>query len=239
MERSISRPRWRVPHLVQLCPLSLLRRSALRRLDPRQSVTTNAVYRHLSQIGVVNPVRRLVVGPSSGPQEPFPLRMEGKVIKGFGRGSKDLGIPTANLPVDDTQTPWIFSIDSGAYFGWASLRLPPAEGSDLAATEFSIYPMVMSIGYNPFYGNTVRSAEVHVLHDFAGRDFYGVEMRLLIVGFIRPERNYPGMQDLIDDIKMDCDVARRSLKRQAWSLRETGKGRLDGSWLVRGVEVAR
>ena len=196
----------------------------------------NTIYRCLAQMGVVNPVRQLVVGPSSGPREPFPLRMEGKVIKGFGRGSEDLGIPTANLPVDDTQTPWISSIDSGAYFGWASLRLSPAEGSDQVATEFSIYPMVMSIGYNPFYGNTVRSAEVHLLHNFAGRDFYGLEMRLLIMGFIRPERSYLRKQDLIHDIEMDCDVARRSFEQEAWSLRETGKGILDGSWLVRGVE---
>ena len=190
-------------------------------------------------MGVVKPVRPLIVGPSSGPREPYPLQMEGKVIKGHGRGSKDLGTPTANLPIDDNQTPWISGIDSGVYFGWASLRLPPAEASNRPASEFSIYPMVMSIGYNPFYENTVRSAEVHVLHDFAGRDFYGVEMRLLIVGFIRSERNYPSKQDLIDDIKMDCDVARRSLKREAWSLRETGKGGLDGSWLVRGVGEAQ
>jgi len=78
----------------------------------------------------------------------------------------------------------------------------------------------------------MRSAEVHVLHEF-GRDFYEVEMRLLILGFIREERDYPGQQALIDDIKLDCDVARRSLDREAWSLRETGKGGLDGSWLVR------
>ena len=80
---------------------------------------------------------------------------------------------------------------------------------------------------------------MHVLHDFAGRDFYGVEMRLLIVGFIRSERTYPSTHHLIDDIHMDCDVARRSSKREAWSLRETGKGRLDESWLVRDVEEAQ
>jgi len=32
--------------------------------------------------------------------------MEGKVIHGFRRGSKELGIPTANLPVDNNLTPW-------------------------------------------------------------------------------------------------------------------------------------
>lgn len=34
--------------------------------------------------------RPLVVGPASGPESPFPLQMEGEVIKGFGRGSKEV-----------------------------------------------------------------------------------------------------------------------------------------------------
>jgi hypothetical protein len=29
-------------------------------------------------------------GPDSGPETPFPLRLDGKVIKGFGRGSKEV-----------------------------------------------------------------------------------------------------------------------------------------------------
>lgn len=39
-----------------------------------------------------NTSRPLIVGPESGPEAPFPLQMEGKVIKGFGRGSKDVSI---------------------------------------------------------------------------------------------------------------------------------------------------
>ena len=31
-----------------------------------------------------------VVGPDDGPQSPFPLRLNGKVIKGFGRGSAEV-----------------------------------------------------------------------------------------------------------------------------------------------------
>ncbi|KAH9928720.1 riboflavin kinase [Fomitopsis serialis] len=191
--------------------------------------------------------RPLIIGPSTGLKAPYPLQMEGKVISGFGRGSKELGIPTANLPIDYNLTPWIADIKSGVYFGWASLRLPPSHpnqpttSSDTTATTttapeahsgFSVYPMVMSIGYNKFYKNTMRSAEVHVLHEF-GADFYGVEMRLLITGFIREEKDYANLEVLIEDIKLDCDVARKSLDREAWALRETGRGTLDGSWLVR------
>lgn len=42
--------------------------------------------------------RPTIVGPSSGPPPPpFPLYLSGPVVRGFGRGSKELGIPTANL----------------------------------------------------------------------------------------------------------------------------------------------
>lgn len=73
----------------------------------------------------------------------------------------------------------------------------------------------MSIGYNPFYGNTTRSAEVHVLHNFE-KDFYGSEMRILILGYVRPELDYVDRESLIRDIMVDCEVARKSLEREAW-----------------------
>ena len=41
---------------------------------------------------------------------------------------------------------------------------------------------------------------------------------------------------MIEDINLDCNVAQKSLDREAWALQETGKGTLDGSWLVREVE---
>ncbi|KAL1875900.1 riboflavin kinase [Diaporthe australafricana] len=178
--------------------------------------------------------RPLVVGPASGPESPFPLQMEGKVIKGFGRGSKELGIPTANLPVDATVTPWISDAKSGVYFGWASLELGPDHPNYRSSGDgrFSIFPMVMSIGYNPFYNNTVRSAEVHVLDKFAA-DFYGVDMRLLIAGYIRDEKNYDGLDALIKDINTDCEVAKRSLERDSWKPVGQQDGKLDCSWLTR------
>ncbi|KAL0941838.1 riboflavin kinase [Colletotrichum truncatum] len=193
--------------------------------------------------------RPLIVGPESGPEAPFPLKMEGKVISGFGRGSKELGIPTANLPVDSSQTPWIDEVKSGVYFGWASLALPAAHPDRVApppgaghgpaqpSLEFQLYPMVMSIGYNPFYKNTVRSAEVHVLHKFSD-DFYDSHMRLLILGYVREEKDYKSLEALIKDINLDCDVARNSLDRTNWappaSLRPGAAkdGALDAKWLV-------
>ena len=33
-----------------------------------------------------------VAGPDNGPEPPFPLKLNGKVIEGFGRGSKEVRI---------------------------------------------------------------------------------------------------------------------------------------------------
>ena len=34
--------------------------------------------------------------------------------------------------------------------------------------------------------------EVHILHEF-GRDFYGAELRVLVLGYLRPERDFPSL----------------------------------------------
>ncbi|ERS99878.1 riboflavin kinase [Sporothrix schenckii 1099-18] len=186
--------------------------------------------------------RPSIVGPDAGPELPFPVKMEGPVISGFGRGSKELGIPTANLPVDAKATPWIADCVSGVYFGWAVLeaarpgeaaaaeangvigdgvasKLPDESApdhTDKTAAVAGLYPMVMSIGYNPFYQNKTRTAEVHILSPFA-HDFYGAHLRLAILGYIRPEQNYASLDALVADIQFDCVVAKTSLARAGWT----------------------
>jgi riboflavin kinase len=74
----------------------------------------------------------------------LPFFASGRVVKGFGRGSKTLGTPTANfeqsivdlLPAD---------LPKGIYFGWAQVNRSP------------VYKMVTSIGWNPYFGNQVKS----------------------------------------------------------------------------------
>ncbi|KAF2837456.1 riboflavin kinase, partial [Patellaria atrata CBS 101060] len=170
--------------------------------------------------------REPIVGPDAGPSPPYPVRFGGQVIKGFGRGSKELGIPTANIPLSGLSIGGHDDLESGIYYGWAALLLPPSTSPPLASdisyettttssVEPQIYPMVMSIGWNPFYKNTVRSVEVHIIHEFAA-DFYGADIHLVILGYIRPEYDYVSKESLIDDIKTDIEVAKRSLGREAY-----------------------
>lgn len=66
--------------------------------------------------------------------------------------------------------------------------------------------------------------EVHVLHDFTA-DFYGADMAISILGFIRPEYDYVSVESLIEDINEDIEVTKRSLDREAW------RGKLDDPYL--------
>lgn len=52
---------------------------------------------------------------------PFlPFFAEGKVIKGFGRGSRSLGIPTANFDEDVVRN-IPAAMESGVYYGFANI----------------------------------------------------------------------------------------------------------------------
>ncbi|KAI9793288.1 MAG: riboflavin kinase [Piccolia ochrophora] len=159
-------------------------------------------------------------GPPTGPPPPFPLRVSGKVITGFGRGSKELGIPTANIPVSGLSVGGSTEVESGVYFGWAGLKKEEGQRGEAVGAagegKEKVYKMVMSIGWNPFYKNTNRSVEVHILHTFP-EDFYGAHMKLLILGFVRPEQDYGSLDALIADIKEDGEVAKRSLDREAYA----------------------
>ena len=106
----------------------------------------------------------------------FPYFASGIVVKGFGRGSKQLGIPTANYP-DDVVDSLPVEYKQGVYYGWAQVDAGP------------VYKMVMSVGKNPFYNNTKRTMETYVMHTF-DEDFYGSILRVLIIDYIRPMSNY-------------------------------------------------
>lgn len=73
--------------------------------------------------------------------------------------------------------------------------------------------MVMSVGWNPFYKNTHKSMETHIMHEF-DQDFYGSVLRVSIVGYIRPEMDFSSLDDLIKTIKNDIAVAHVELDKR-------------------------
>ncbi|KAI8641324.1 hypothetical protein BD408DRAFT_389068 [Parasitella parasitica] len=152
----------------------------------------------------INLDRPLIVGPENL-EAPYPISVSGTVVKGFGRGSKELGIPTANMN-EEALEKMFNDFTTGVYYGWAQV----------GEKDTAVYPMVMSLGWNPYYKNEKRSAEVHILHNFES-DFYDEAIRIIVTGYIRPEQNYPSLDALICDIKTDIEVAKQSLKRKAYA----------------------
>ncbi|EJT97679.1 riboflavin kinase [Dacryopinax primogenitus] len=165
-----------------------------------------------------------ICGPDSGPEEPFPIVMYGLVQPGFGRGSKELGCPTANLP-DDAIELMASKCQHGIYYGYARVHQPPhGKPGDLEETEIEVYPMVMSLGNNPYYNNEKMTAEVHVIHEFE-HDFYGHEISVLVLGYIRPELDYTSRDALKEDIATDIRVTLNSVARPTYN-----KYREDAHW---------
>ncbi|UJR30520.1 hypothetical protein I4U23_018049 [Adineta vaga] len=125
----------------------------------------------------------------------------GTIVRGFGRGSKELGCPTANLD-EATVNKLPSSIDEGVYYGWAQL---------LTKTDHEIYKMVTSIGTNPFYNNEKKTIETHIMHQFSN-DFYGEKMKIILLGKIRPMKTFQNINDLTMAIQKDISVAKCELE---------------------------
>ncbi|KAI0921474.1 hypothetical protein AcW1_004562 [Taiwanofungus camphoratus] len=151
-----------------------------------------------------------IVGPEV-PKPPFPIALSGAVQRGFGRGGKDLGCPTANLP-DGSILPMSSVTQTGVYFGYAQVSPEKNGETVLPEQDSKVLPMVMSLGWNPFYKNERLTAELHLMHDFH-TDFYGHEMKAIVLGYIRPELDYISREALIEDIETDKRVALKSLAR--------------------------
>ncbi|KAL8203296.1 UNVERIFIED_CONTAM: hypothetical protein K2H54_047306 [Gekko kuhli] len=127
----------------------------------------------------------------------LPYLCRGEVVRGFGRGSKELGIPTANFS-EETVENFPSDIPTGIYYGWASV----ANGD--------VHKMVLSIGWNPYYKNVKKSVETHIIHSFK-EDFYGEDLSIIILGYIRPERNFDSLSALIAAIHGDIEEAKKKL----------------------------
>jgi hypothetical protein len=64
----------------------------------------------------------------------------------------------ANLP-DDAISPLSTAAKTGVYYGFAQITLTLEERKHTFSEEdTAVLPMVMSLGYNPFYGNKQLSA---------------------------------------------------------------------------------
>jgi riboflavin kinase / FMN adenylyltransferase len=118
----------------------------------------------------------------------------GEVVEGDRRG-RDLGFPTANVPVRDLAVP-----ADGVYAGW--LRV---------ADDDERLPAAISVGTNPtFDGVRDRRVEAYVL-DRTDLDLYGRRVEISFVGRLRGMVKFEGVEALVATMHDDVVRTRRLL----------------------------
>ena len=140
----------------------------------------------------------------------LPHYAKGAIVKGFGRGSRELGIPTANF-AEEVVDCLPAELKTGIYCGFAQVDSGP------------VHKMVMSIGWNPFYNNEKKAMETHIINKFDG-DLYGKLLKVVIVEFLRPELDFTSLDALIEAINKDISDAEEKLNEDG----DLGKFKEDG-----------
>ncbi|MGE0825133.1 MAG: bifunctional riboflavin kinase/FAD synthetase [Candidatus Binatia bacterium] len=146
---------------------------------------SSTVVRSLLEGGDMRQVARLLGRPYS---------VSGRVEKGFQRG-RTIGFPTANLrPRADLLLP------NGVYVVKVELE------------DGTLVPGVANVGMNPTFANKQRTVEAH-LFDFSA-DLYGQRLRVEFLEYLRGERKFPSVRDLMKQIQEDAERARTFLLAQ-------------------------
>lgn len=123
--------------------------------------------------------------------------INGTVVRGTGRGTRILSIPTANIHTNND----IIPLD-GVYAGKLSF---------LNQDSKKTYDAVVNIGNNPTFGNDSRTCEAHLM-DFSG-DLFDSSVRLHFIRRIRDEKRFDTPEKLRQQILIDINVASEVLLR--------------------------
>jgi len=110
--------------------------------------------------------------------------LQGRVITGVGRSSKQDFVPTANLDLDPKQA---LPAD-GVYATWAHI-------------DGKAYQSVTNIGYRPTFDGHNRTVETYVLG--YQDDLYGRELRIDVVERLRAEKRFNNVEELKKQIAED------------------------------------
>lgn len=126
-----------------------------------------------------------------------PHSIAGYVVRGEQRG-RQLGYPTANVPVAGTQT--AVPAD-GVYAGW--LRRLDEDSAPW-------WPAAISVGTNPTFDGTGRRVESYVL-DRDDLELYDVLVEVAFVSWLRGMVKFDTVDALVDQMRDDVDQARELL----------------------------
>jgi riboflavin kinase/FMN adenylyltransferase len=138
--------------------------------------------RELVMAGEVEPARKMLGRY---------YQIRGLVVKGRDRGARLLGVPTANIKLQD--------------------ELCPKTGIYAVTVDYNnrLYKSVANIGYSPTFDDNEFTVEVHLL-DFA-ENIYGEKIRINFIQRIRNEKKFANISELKEQIKQDIKTAHEIL----------------------------
>lgn len=136
-----------------------------------------------------------------------PFRFTGVVTHGDHRG-RELGFPTANLPVPDE----LACPADGVYAGWLTrLDGRDAHGLLLPAGERpERWPAAISVGTNPTFDGVQRRVESYVL-DRTDLELYHAPIAVEFIARIRGMVRFDGIEALIEQMNDDVRRSRELL----------------------------
>lgn len=125
--------------------------------------------------------------------------LTGKVTQGIKRGS-ELGFPTANLMLpSELIIPAI-----GVYAGYLTIK----------EEKNKRFPCVINIGHCPTFKEETSElkVEAHIL-SFPYKELYNEEIKIEFVDRLRDEKKFNSKEELIEQIKKDCETGRKILSK--------------------------
>lgn len=137
-----------------------------------------------------------------------PFCFRGVVAHGDRRG-RQLGFPTANLPVPS----FLACPSDGVYAGWITRRDGlNAHGEALApGMPAERWPAAISVGTNPTFDGLSRRVESYVL-DRDDLELYGAPITVEFSARIRGQIKFTNIEELIDQMRDDVAQCRSLLK---------------------------
>lgn len=164
-----------------------------------------------------------IVGSDLGPDSPFPIRLNGRIVRGSGNSTALFGIPTSNLASlpDDIVAPL-----SGTYFGWALISPHDKSQEELHS---SWKQSIISVAPCPYTAPTVapkKTIKAYLIHDFSSPvdsdtenphpQFFDSKISLVLMGYLRPCIPYSDREAFFYETVKDIAITRASLERDEW-----------------------
>ncbi|KAI1349879.1 hypothetical protein F5Y01DRAFT_169034 [Xylaria sp. FL0043] len=154
-----------------------------------------------------------IIGNDSGPENPFPITFNGKVVPGTGQSRTTPTANLSNVPED------LLLRLGGIYIGWAAIEKSKATDERF----YGWHEAIVMIGPSPYAAPTVvprKMATAHILYDFGeSATFFNAKLRVILMARLRslPKLTHPGLSNESHlTASRDKEIAIASLSREMW-----------------------